>query len=176
MTQCSTTTYGGGFNAYSLDELQKSFNGAWIFDISQGDLGVFLQLEYVNFAALSLVDELERLRAAQGLAGDDSVLDSQGTDDYDNSYIRGYIVIEETTYYWELIGISFGEYYRGQDKRDLPETSVFVKCKIANYSFYEMSGTPIGSGSGTSTEGGGGETETSSDGEGETSTEGETGE
>jgi hypothetical protein len=160
--------YGGRFNAYSFDELQRSFNGAWIFDISQGDLGVFLQLEYVNFAALSLVDELEHLRAAQGLAGDDSVLDSQGTDDYGNSYIRGYIVIEETTYYWELIGISFGEYYRGQDKRDLPETSVFVKCKIADYSFYEMSGTPIGSGSGTSTEGGGDETETPSDDEGET--------
>jgi hypothetical protein len=128
--------YEGGFNAYDLDELQRSFNGMWVLDISHGESGAYSRLEYVNFASTSLDDELGYLQGSQDLIGDNSAMDSKGVDSYGNSYIRGYTVIEETTYYWELIGIAFGEYYRGQDRRTLPPTSVFVKCTIADFDFY----------------------------------------
>jgi hypothetical protein len=136
--------YQGEFDAYNFDELQQSFNGAWMFDISRGDMGFYLQLEYINFASASLSDELERLRASQGLADENAVIDSQEVDDYGNNRIRGYSVIDEVTYYWELVGISFEEYYGGQDRRSLSETSVFVKCRIANFDFYGVSTPPSG--------------------------------
>jgi hypothetical protein len=140
--------YEGEFNAYDFDELQQSFNGAWMLDISRGDRGTYLQIEYVNFAASSLDEELEHLRALQGLDGENSAIDSRGEDEHGNTYIRGYSVIggseateeaeavEGTMYYWEVIGIAFGDYYGGQDRRDLPPTAVLVKCRLANFDFY----------------------------------------
>jgi hypothetical protein len=128
--------YEGEFDAYNFDELQQLFNGAWMLDISQGDLGSFVQIEYVNFAAESLDREMQYLRGFQGLADENSVVDTQGTDTHGNTYIQGYSVIEEITYYWQLIGITLKEYYGGQDRRDLPDTAVFVKGKVANFDFY----------------------------------------
>jgi hypothetical protein len=136
--------YQGEFDAYNFDELQQSFNGAWMFDISRGDMGFYLQLEYINFSSTSLADELERLRASQGLADANAVVDLEKVDDYGNNLIRGYSVIDEVTYYWELVGINFEEYYSGQDRRSLSEASVFVKCRIANFDFYGVSTPPAG--------------------------------
>jgi hypothetical protein len=150
--------YQGEFDAYNFDELQQSFNGAWMFDISRGDMGFYLQLEYLNFASTSLLDELEYLRTSQGLADANAVLDLQDVDNYGNSRIRGYSVIDEVTYYWELVGIAFEEYYSGQDRRALADTAVFVKCRIANFDFYGVSTPPSGNEGGS--EGG-------SEGEGE---------
>jgi hypothetical protein len=128
--------YEGEFDAYDHDELQKSFNGAWMLDLSHGDSGAYAQIKYLNFAAFSLDDELTRLMALQGLDGETSVVDSRGQDDFDNTYVQGYAVVGGTTYYWKLIGIGFADYYRGQDRRDLPESAVFVKCTVATFDFY----------------------------------------
>jgi hypothetical protein len=136
--------YQGEFDAYNFDELQQSFNGAWMFDISRGDMGFYLQLEYINFTSASLTNELEHLRASQGLADANAVIDLEKVDDYGNNLIRGYSVIDEVTYYWELVGINFEEYYGGQDRRSLSEASVFVKCRIANFDFYGVSTPPAG--------------------------------
>lgn len=127
--------YEGGFDAYDYDELQQSFNGAWVLDIAQGDLGSSAQIRYVNFASDSLQDELEHLRTLEGL-DENAVVDSEGTDEFDNTYIQGYSVIADTTYYWKLIGVPFADYYRGKDRRDLPPTAVFVKCTVATFDFY----------------------------------------
>lgn len=128
--------HAGGLNAYDFNELQRSFNGAWVLDILHGDKGAFIQVDYVNFASISLDNELQQLRERQELTGENSAVDSQESDDYGNTYVRGYTVIDETRYYWEVIGIPFSENYSGQDRRKLPDTAVFVRCRIAAYDFY----------------------------------------
>jgi hypothetical protein len=133
--------YASEFDGYDYDELQANFNGAWMLDISQGDLGVYAQLKYVNFAADSLDDEFQHLRELQRFAGDNLVTETEGVDGFGNSYVRGSLVIEEVTYYWEIIGIAFGNYYGGQDRRNLPETAVYVKCRIANFDFHGATGS-----------------------------------
>jgi hypothetical protein len=134
--------YASEFDGYSYDELQANFNGAWMLDISQGDSGVYAQLKYVNFASDSLTSEFQHLRELQGLAGENSVVVSDGLDGFGNSYLKGYLVIDEVTYYWELIGIAFESYYGGQDRRSLPETAVYVKCRVANFDFYGIESSP----------------------------------
>lgn len=126
----------GEFSAFDFDTLQKSFNGAWSLDLSSGNQGRFAQIKYVNFAAASLQDELEHLQGIQKLTGENSQVISSGKDAHDNTYIQGKTVISETTYYWQLIGIAFGDYYSGQDRRKLPDTAVFVKYKLATWDFY----------------------------------------
>jgi hypothetical protein len=128
--------YEGGFDAYDFDELQESFNGGWMLALSRGDSGAYSQIKYLNFAATSLEDELAHLRTLQGLDGGSSAVDKEGLDGFGNTYVQGYTVVEETTYFWKLIGIAFSEYYRGQDRRDLPQTAVFVKCTVASFDFY----------------------------------------
>jgi hypothetical protein len=132
--------YASEFDGYNFDELQASFNGAWMLDLSQGDLGSFAQFKYVNFAADSLVDEFQHLRELQGLFDDRSIVIVDGVDGYGNSYARGYTVIDDVTYYWTIVGIAFGDYYGGQDKRSLPETAVFVRLKLADFDFYGAQG------------------------------------
>ncbi|MDR0350834.1 MAG: hypothetical protein LBH64_04700, partial [Coriobacteriales bacterium] len=175
----------GGLSAYDFDELQRSFNGAWALDVFQGNLGSSDQIEYVNFAATSLDAELAHLREVQGLSGPETSVDSQGTDDHDNSFIRGFTVIDGVTYYWEVIGIAFSEYYAGQDRRDLPDTSVFVKCKLATFDFYGVGTAAPGGTGGETGSGGGGEGEGGTagtpegdgmEGEGGTEGDGNTGE
>ncbi|MDR1015189.1 MAG: hypothetical protein LBL86_09485 [Coriobacteriales bacterium] len=168
--------FEGGYDAYDFDELQRSFNGAWAFDVSQGNLGAYAQLEYVNFAAESLDAELEHLRAAQGLADGESVVDSQDNDSHGNTFIRGYSVVEGVTYYWELIGIAFGDYYSGQDRRTLPPTAVFVKCKLANYDFYGVGSASSAEDAGTGTTGTTGTDEADGEAEAESETPGTEGE
>jgi hypothetical protein len=159
--------FEGGYDAYDFDELQRSFNGSWVIDVSQGNLGAYAQLEYVNFAAESLDAELEHFRAAQGLADENAVVDSQDVDSHGNTFVRGYSVIEGTTYYWEFIGIAFADYYGGQDRRTLPPTAVFVKCKFANYDFYGVGSAPAaGNGATAGTDG------TGTEGAGDAETEG----
>ena len=128
--------YESEFNAYDFDELQESFNGCWVLNLLPGGDGQFGQLKYANFASKSLTDELAYLREKQGLIGENVVVDNEGKDDFGNNYVQGYVTVGETIYYWKLIGIAFSEYYRGQDRRDLPDTSVFVKCTVATYDFY----------------------------------------
>jgi hypothetical protein len=150
--------YEGGFDAYDFDELQRSFNGGWMLALSQGAEGASSQLKYLNFAATSLKDEMSHLRTLQGLDGELSAVDKEDVDGFGNTYIQGYTVVGETTYFWKIIGIAFGEYYHGQDRRSLPETAVFVKCTVANFDFYGAGTFP--------------ETETET--EGEAGAEGET--
>jgi hypothetical protein len=126
----------GGFSAYDFDELQQSFNGGWMLDLSHGDSGSYAQIKYLNFASISLEDELAQLQTLQGLDDASSVVDAEDIDSFGNTYIQGYTVVGEVTYYWKLIGIAFGDYYRGQDKRSLPPTAVFVKGTVATFDFY----------------------------------------
>jgi hypothetical protein len=171
--------YESEFNAYSFGELQESFNGAWMLDLSRGDSGAYAQLKYVNFASTSLADEIKHLRGFQGLAETGAVVDSEGEDDWGNSYIQGVSTVGETKYYWKIVGIAFGEYYRGQDKRKLPDTAVFVKCTIASFDFvpggmlFANAAEGEGSADGTDAEANGEGTETDTEGSG---TEGETSE
>lgn len=144
--------YVGEFDAYDFTALQADFNGAWMLDVSQGDSGSYAQIKYINFAADSLDGELSYLMQVQQLSGDNSVIDSQGTDEFGNSYIQGYLVIDDNTYYWKVVGIPFSDYYGGQDTRQLPDTTVFVKCTIASFDFYGASTTTTdSSNSGTDT-------------------------
>ncbi|MDR0347480.1 MAG: hypothetical protein LBH56_03810, partial [Coriobacteriales bacterium] len=159
--------YEGGFDAYTLDELQQSFNGAWILDILHGNSGAYLQFDYINFAATSLESEFDYLRGRQELRGENSIVDNQGEDDFGNIYIQGSVLIGETRYYWKLLGLPFGDYYSGADRRKLPDTAIFVRCRIADYDFYGAAEIPTDDGSGD---------EESSGGEGEGEGEGEGGE
>jgi hypothetical protein len=167
--------YESEFNAYSFDELQKSFNGAWMLDLSRGDSGTYAQLKYVNFASTSLADEIKYLRSFQGLAETGAVIDSEGEDDWGNTYIQGFSTVGETKYYWKVVGIAFKEYYRGQDKRKLPDTAVFVKCTIASFDFYGVKTTTTAGSGSESDAGDAGDTGAEANGE-ESGAEGETSE
>jgi hypothetical protein len=134
--------YEGGFDAYDFEELQESFNGAWMLALSRGDMGAYSQIKYLNFAATSLEDEMAHLRTLQGLNDDSSAVDNEGIDEFGNAYVQGYTVVGETTYFWKLVGIAFSDYYRGQDRRDLPQTAVFVKCTVASFDFYGAGALP----------------------------------
>jgi hypothetical protein len=136
-TEATLTGYEAGeFSAFDFATLQKSFNGAWSLDLSLGDLGHFATFKYLNFASLSLTDELKHLQEIQGLAGEGSQVIKEGIDENGNSFIYGKTVIGETPYYWQVVGIAFSEYYGGKDRGKLPDTAVFVKCKLATYDFY----------------------------------------
>jgi len=133
--------YQSEFNIYDYDELQDSFNGAWVLSISHGNRGSYIQIKYVNFASVSLGDELVHLGEAQQLLGENSVIDAEGIDGYGNCFMQGFIDLNDKIIYWKVIGIEFYDYYRGQDRRKLPDTAVFVKCQIATYDFYGVNQT-----------------------------------
>ncbi len=144
------------FNGFNFDDLQNSFNGSWLLDIAHGSEGALTQLKYLNFAVEATADaadplmaELKHLRTLQGLAGEGSVVISEGQDDFNNSYIQGTITINETKYYWKIVGIAFKEYYGGDDNRDLPATSVFVRCSVGTYNFYGGEEPPANNGAAT---------------------------
>ena len=130
--------YQSEFNIYDYDELQDNFNGAWVLSVSHGNMGSYTQIKYVNFASISLDDELLHLGEAQKLLTESSVIDARGIDGYGNSFMQGFIDINDKIYYWKIVGIEFSDYYRGQDRRKLPDTAVFVKCIIADFDFYGM--------------------------------------
>jgi hypothetical protein len=138
--------YESEFNAYDFDELQRDFNGAWMLDLTQGDMGYYAQLKYINLNSEGLEFEIQHLLSLQGLSGDTTIIDDAGTDKFDNTYSIGYTVIDETTYYWKAVGIALDDYYQGRDRRSLPETAVFLKLTISTFDFY-------GAGSQESTEG-----------------------
>jgi chemotaxis protein histidine kinase CheA len=147
--------YESEFNAYDFDELQTNFNGGWMLDLSSGERGRYAQVKYVNFSAESLEDEMEHLRSLQGLSEGSSIIDAQGLDEFENTYIQGYTVFGDTTYFWKLIGIGFNDYYRGQDKRNVPDTCVYMKCTIATFDFYgisELTASELAAASGTAEE------------------------
>ncbi|MDR1421509.1 MAG: hypothetical protein LBI64_01430 [Coriobacteriales bacterium] len=131
-----TGYYEGGYNAYDFDELQSGFNGAWMLDLTSGDMGSFAQLKYVNLNSDGLVAEMQHLLSIQSLSGESTIVDQSDVDDYGNTFQKGYTVIDETTYYWEIIGIAFDDYYSGSDRRSLPDTAVFLKLKVATFDFY----------------------------------------
>jgi hypothetical protein len=129
--------YESEFNAYDFDELQKDFNGAWMLDLTQGDMGRYGQLKYINLNSEGIEAEIQYLLFQQGLSGETTVIDQTGTDDFGNTFSVGYTVKDdETTYYWKALGIAFGDYYQGRDSRSLPDTSVFLKLTVASFDFY----------------------------------------
>jgi hypothetical protein len=131
-----TGYYESEFNAYDFDELQSSFTGAWMLDLTYGDMGGYAQLKYLNLNSEGLETEISHLLQMQGLTGETTVVDSSGTDDFGNTYSVGYTLIGETTYYWKAIGIAFDDYYQGKDSRALPDTAIYLKLTVSQFDFY----------------------------------------
>lgn len=131
-------TYNGSeFNDFDFDQLQNQMLGAWMLDISKGDKGTYIQYKYVNLAAASLSDEMQWLLTQQGLSGDNNHVLDQGTDEFGNSYIVGYLTQGTKVYYWRVISCSFGDYYQGADTRKLPSSAAYVKLRVADWDFVD---------------------------------------
>jgi len=139
-------TYNGSeFNDFNYDDLQNAMLGAWMMDISTGDVGTYIQFKYVNLAATSLNDEMNWLLAQQGLTGSGSQVLDQGVDSFGNSYITGTTTANNQTYYWRILSASFGDYYQGADTRKLPSSAAYVKLRIGSWDFIGTSALQSGS-------------------------------
>jgi hypothetical protein len=128
-----TGFYEGGYSAYSPEELQQDFNGAWTLDMTRGDLGSLFKLKYVNLAAISLTDEMDHLARLQGVAGDGVTVVAQGKDSRGNTVRQGTRAIGEVVYYWKIAACPFSEVYTA-DK--IGDSAVYISVTLATYDFY----------------------------------------
>lgn len=125
------------FSSYDFDELQGRLLGSWMIELSDGELGRFAQLKYTNLATEGIFDEMHWALNQQGLTAEGSTLVFEGEDRFGNSVIYGYIVLEnESVVYWQTISCPFEARYHGSDVRQLPNTAVYIKIRIATWDFY----------------------------------------
>ena len=123
----------GGYNAYSITELQDYFNGTWIIEMSRGDMGSLFKIKYVNLNADSLEAEMQHLLEQQGLTGEGVTIAVRGVDSRGNIVIQGAKAIDDVVYYWKVAACPFNEVYSA---KKLPANAIYVSCTIATYDFY----------------------------------------
>ena len=125
--------YQASYTAYSVAELESSFNGAWVLNMERGALGSHFKIRYVNLNGISIEDEMNHLREFQGLGGEDSLIAAQGTDTRGNTVMQGTKIIGETTYYWKIAACPFNAVY---STNWLPDNAVYISCTVATFDFY----------------------------------------
>ncbi|MCL2136476.1 MAG: hypothetical protein FWH40_02980 [Coriobacteriia bacterium] len=132
------------FSSFDFDTLQDRLLGSWVMALSNGELGRFAQLKYVNMATTGLYPEMYWMLNRQGLADERSMVVYEGDDRYGNSMICGYASLDEDRIvYWQAISCPFSARYRGSDNRPIPDTSAYVKIRIATWDFYGVSSYTI---------------------------------
>jgi hypothetical protein len=131
--------YETEFSGFDFDDLQHRLLGAWMMEISNGNRGTFLEFKYANLATEGQYEEMHWLLDQQGLVDSQhaSVILSEGRDQVGNSCIEGYTVINDEVIFWRILSCIFNARYSGSDGRKLPDTSVYVKLRIANWDFYD---------------------------------------
>ncbi|MDR1713555.1 MAG: hypothetical protein LBR39_05325, partial [Coriobacteriales bacterium] len=136
--------YESEFSAYTIDELQTNFNGFWQLSIQSGDAGLYSEVVYINLAASSLDNEIEHFASSQGLNGENSRVEPLFEDNRGTVY-QGSITVGEQTYFWQILGCELSAKYKGTDERQLPDTAVYIKCRVATYDFDNIEESIVGS-------------------------------
>ncbi|MDR0499707.1 MAG: hypothetical protein LBG97_00450 [Coriobacteriales bacterium] len=125
--------FEGNYSAYSPKELEASFNGTWVLDLTRGDLGSLYKLKYVNFKATSIADEMDHLAQLQGMDGNGVSIAAKGIDTRGNNVIQGTKVVDDRVYYFKIAACTFNEVYTAAK---LDDSSVYISITIASYDFY----------------------------------------
>jgi hypothetical protein len=128
-----TGFYEGGYSAYSPEELQNDFNGAWTLDMTRGDKGSLFKLKYVNLNAQSIAAEMDHLVQLQGMSGEGSTVVAQGSDSRGNTVRQGTRAVGEVIYYWKVAACPFNEVYTA---KKIGSSSVYISITVSTYDFY----------------------------------------
>jgi len=128
-----TGFFEGSYNAYSIEELQRMFNGAWVLDMTRGDMGSYFKLKLVNLTTSGIDDEILHLLELQGLTGDGVTVKYQGEDARGNTIIQGTKAVDDRVFYWRVAACLFNEVYT---IRSLPDQAVYLTCTVATFDFY----------------------------------------
>lgn len=128
-----TGFYGGTYNAYQVDVLEDYFNGAYTLDMSDGSLGIWFKLRYMNLCGESVDAEMQHLLTLQGLTGEGVTVIASGSDPQGNKVIQGTKEIDEETYYWKIAACRFNQVYT---VTRLLDNAVWISCTIADFDFY----------------------------------------
>ena len=126
--------YEGGFNAYSPEELTQYFNGAFMLDMSRGNLGNWQKLRYANLNAAGIWEEIDHVAELQQLSGDTVTITAHGIDSHGNYITQGQKVIEgERILYFRIAGCLFKDVY---SVKTMSADSVYITCTVATYDFF----------------------------------------
>jgi hypothetical protein len=125
--------YEGSYNAFSVDQLEQDFNGAFVVDRADGDKGTLLKVKYANLNATSISDEMQHLESLQGLTNDKVEVVGSGTDSRGNSVDQGTVAIGNTTYFWKVAACPLNQVYT---TTSIPDNAVYITCTLATYDFY----------------------------------------
>ena len=125
------------YNAYTVQELQDYFNGAWVLELARtlDEENAFDQFKvtYVNLNGIGVDEEMDYLAELQGLTGENVTVATRGADGLGNTIIQGTKVVEETVYYFKIAACPFNGVYTANP---IPENAIYISCTVATFDFY----------------------------------------